>query len=639
MPVFRFTGPDGRSHSVTGPPGSTPEQAFQVLQQTLGGAAAMERQAQPRAEEPPMNVDPTEGMSWGQKALTNVGAGMDTAWQGAKQLVGQGMTDEELREKRKIDEHLAAQTTGGGALQLAGEIAPTIPLGLGAGAAAGRMGGLAQAMARSPTMSAAAGGAGAGALQPVTSDESRLANMAMGAGGGAVAAKVAPQALRLAMAGGRGAGTLAQRGVAALPDQWTGRVGERAVESLGGKRTAKLLQRELGDTVPPDIYTPHPHIGGPGPTAAGATQDPALAALERGSRTTGGEHWMDYDRAAKTARWEAIDQGLQTEADLTGRLGQANAIGKEVNDLYPKIGKTRFFAEMDDFFQKLQTAKNTPQYHGNPAVKSAVDYIENTMRLAGEVTPELLHTMRRTVAGGLAGVPGVGSAATRAASSEPFVISLTKAMDDILDKSSKGKFGQWKSDYSEMMTKADSAKADVNIRSKFIDPATGMPLKPTVGMEDIPDLQPHALTQAVKSAASSTRGVNKGKNLLATPSQDILEGVAKDLRAQDIISRSKKASTGGGGSDTASNLTQAALMESLFPTGLGVGRYAMAESGRKADKAMQRQLAELLQDPAKLRAFVAAQERLRLLRGAGQLPQAALVGQSIGGAMPALLGQ
>jgi hypothetical protein len=46
-----------------------------------------------------------------------------------------------------------------------------------------------------------------------------------------------------------------------------------------------------------------------------------------------------------------------------------------------------------------------------------------------------------------------------------------------------------------------------------------------------------------------------------------------------------------------------------------------------------------LQDPAKLRAFVAAQERLRLLRGAGQLPQAALVGQSIGGAMPALLGQ
>ncbi|HXS29694.1 MAG TPA: hypothetical protein VN755_02575, partial [Steroidobacteraceae bacterium] len=139
-----------------------------------------------------MNVDPTEGMSWGQKALTNVGAGMDTAWQGAKQLVGQGMTDEELREKRKIDEHLAAQTTGGGALQLAGEIAPTIPLGLGAGSLAARGGGLARAMAASPTMSAAAGGAGAGALQPVTSDESRLANMAMGAGGGAVAAKVAP---------------------------------------------------------------------------------------------------------------------------------------------------------------------------------------------------------------------------------------------------------------------------------------------------------------------------------------------------------------------------------------------------------------------------------------------------------------
>jgi hypothetical protein len=38
MPTFNFTGPDGKSYSVEGPEGSTPEQAFQVLQRQLASA-------------------------------------------------------------------------------------------------------------------------------------------------------------------------------------------------------------------------------------------------------------------------------------------------------------------------------------------------------------------------------------------------------------------------------------------------------------------------------------------------------------------------------------------------------------------------------------------------------------------------
>lgn len=44
MPTFNFTGPDGRSYSVEGPDGSTPEQAFQVLQSQIASA--------PKAEAP-----------------------------------------------------------------------------------------------------------------------------------------------------------------------------------------------------------------------------------------------------------------------------------------------------------------------------------------------------------------------------------------------------------------------------------------------------------------------------------------------------------------------------------------------------------------------------------------------------------
>ena len=38
MPTFDFTAPDGKSYSVQGPDGATPEQAFQILQQHLGAA-------------------------------------------------------------------------------------------------------------------------------------------------------------------------------------------------------------------------------------------------------------------------------------------------------------------------------------------------------------------------------------------------------------------------------------------------------------------------------------------------------------------------------------------------------------------------------------------------------------------------
>lgn len=40
MPTFDFTAPDGKSYSVEGPEGTTPEQAFQILQTQIGGAKA-----------------------------------------------------------------------------------------------------------------------------------------------------------------------------------------------------------------------------------------------------------------------------------------------------------------------------------------------------------------------------------------------------------------------------------------------------------------------------------------------------------------------------------------------------------------------------------------------------------------------
>ena len=72
----------------------------------------------------------------GQKLMANLGAGMSCAWEGAKQLVGQGAGDEAIGEKRRIDEQLAKTVTGGGLTQIAGELLPAVAVGGGIGAAA-----------------------------------------------------------------------------------------------------------------------------------------------------------------------------------------------------------------------------------------------------------------------------------------------------------------------------------------------------------------------------------------------------------------------------------------------------------------------------------------------------------------------
>src|SRR5262245_41208387 len=55
-------------------------------------------------------LDPTAGMSGLDKARANIGAGMANAWEGAKQLVGQGSSDEDILEKRRFDKQLAEKT-------------------------------------------------------------------------------------------------------------------------------------------------------------------------------------------------------------------------------------------------------------------------------------------------------------------------------------------------------------------------------------------------------------------------------------------------------------------------------------------------------------------------------------------------
>jgi hypothetical protein len=338
---------------------------------------------------------------------------------------------------------------------------------------------------------------------------------------------------------------------------------------------------------------------------------------------------MGFDQAAHEGRFRALDQGLQTQGDLDTLLARANQIGAAVEPNVYRMTRPQILQrEVQGFQNLLRQARQTPQYQSTPTVRAAVDYLERTMADAGTVTPELLHLMKRNLAGGLKGVPGIGDEGVRAIASEPYVRGLTDSLDQVLDRSTKGAYGRWRGQYAGQMERAESAKADINIRAKFLDPVTGLMRKTASGVDGDPVVTGQALKNAVAAAGSKKRGPRKGQNLLSQNSQDTVEALSRDLDAQSILQRSKAASTGGSGSDTASNFTQAALMEAMLPfTGLGAAHYVKAEGNRKAQRAMQRQLARLLQDPQALRAFVAAQQQQALLRG--QAP--ALSGLGAGG--------
>ena len=602
MTTFVFKDPSGKTHEVTGPEGATQEQAFAMLQQSMGGAA-------PAAPKP----EPSSKMD---RFLTGVMDPIVGAAQIAdeylvdpiRQKISPGATSMKDVTKARDAEYVAPE--GVDWMRLGGNVAnPVNWAGGGTVGLSSKIPLLAKATAALPTATniarSAAGGVVGGALQPVGEGESRLDNMEAGG----ILGAVTPPAFKLLAKAGRGAKNVAQRAAAgALPE---GFGGGRAAAAVGERKVADLLRKEVGEAMPDVTYTRHPHIEGT-PSAAVATQNPKLASLERASRTHAGDAWQGFDEAAQAARWKAIDEGLQTSDDVTRLLGKADEVGAEVP--YTAVKPKSFGKGMDDFYANLQTAKTTPDYLANPAVKNAVDYVERTMAEAGTVTPELLHTMRRTLAKGLTGAPGAGDAGVRAAASEPKIIAMMQAMDNVLDVGSKGKWSGWKEDYAQAMHRAESAKADVNIRGKFVDEATGTVRKPATGVGGAPQVTPAALKQAIASAGSMKRGPRKGQNLLSTGSEDLLQGVVKDLDAQALLQRAKAASTGGSGSDTASNFAQAAMMEAMLPTGLGTARFIAGRSGAKTQEAMHRQLASLLQDPAALKRFLEAQQQQKLLR-------------------------
>lgn len=215
----------------------------------LANAVRTARQSQ---QQP--SYDPTEGMSFFDKAAAGVGKSIYDTGRGIGQMLGM-VSREEVDEAKKRD--AALMNTGGG---ITGNIA----------------GNLAQALfipGGSTVKGAALIGGSMGAVQPVGTDESRLQNIAIGAGlggatskgahmlGDALEARAAAKSVQQAQYAGRDAAIAAGKaeGYVAPPSLTGGGLTSRLAEGLSGKQktnqaaaiknqpiTESLARRALG---------------------------------------------------------------------------------------------------------------------------------------------------------------------------------------------------------------------------------------------------------------------------------------------------------------------------------------------------------------------------------------------------------
>lgn len=338
-------------------------------------AAQPQRQRTPEEEEaelqrlvPGVSIDPTDGMSGLDRFRAGFGKSFVDTGRGIGQLVG--LVDQaSIDEAAKLDAPLNATGAGlagnitGGITQVVAPGAGLVGLGTKAPrlAQAGRVllnpraavtatgvrGGLQTA--------AVAGGVGAGlaALQPVTSDETRVGNMAQGAVFGAA---------------GQGVGEVI--GAAARP----------VIRALGRGRQA---QATAGDIIRGSAADPAAvarlqtgqvsgeYVRGSLPTTAEAVRDPGLAALERTLRAgPGSGQFVLRDQQRNAARVQAIEEafgGASNEAAdaIRARVAQAQA---------PAIREARRVTGVES--QRVITAidrvANSARFRNAPPVQQAL---------------------------------------------------------------------------------------------------------------------------------------------------------------------------------------------------------------------------------------------------------------------------
>ena len=340
MPIARFQMPDGRIARFEVPEGTTPEQAqsmmqahFESPQDGMRPIRAPANGIIPQRSSPSWSAgaevpyNPTQDMSGPERFRAGMGKAFADVGYGAKQAgvelaapVANAFDPEgrparsariaELRagqdERRRLDAPLM-DTRGGMAGNVAGNLAVMAPVALIPGVNTITGGTLV--------------GAGAGAIQPVGTKDSRTQNMVVG---GATGAAI-PAAIRT----GKIVKSLAQPFY------------EKGQQQIVGNVLRNAAGENVDDVVR-NLQQAQPLVPGSVPSAGQASKNAGIAALERTAEAIDAPAYDQARRAQSTARLLALE-GLKGSDDAYSAALKARA--QATNPLYAEVAKSTAAAD------------------------------------------------------------------------------------------------------------------------------------------------------------------------------------------------------------------------------------------------------------------------------------------------------
>ncbi len=562
------------------------------IQRSLGPVAVIGKEGLPAAAEA---IGASESLP--RKVTAGLGAAGQRIAAGLGGLVGLGPSAEDV-------ETVGAYRRGAGPAATAADIIGSIFLTAAVPAnLAARAPGAAAAMRAAPRLfpiagTAATGGLVAGATTPGdVSERGQAALLAAGLSGALPAVTGVAQAAR--------------------------RVGTRTGRELG--RT-EALRRELGPeasrTLVGTLRQPYPGaVLGVRPTAAMASGDPTLQALELGLRSKRGDIFASLDDANAAARWDAFQRVAGTAEDVAHSKIARDAATRSLREA--ALDQASQVQGFDIPVARRAAELMTGEGRVDPNVRHMAEYVMG--QLEQGVTPEQLYRIRKVLTENVPRGTELGAAITSARRER---MQLVESIDDALNAASNGTWGGYLRTYSAMSEPVTSGTSLQRVR-EFFEKIPGE-VPPAFGASPAPR---QLATRVTKEGAKEIGG--KTFDRLSPTDRMFMEELMRDLTRQQAVMRAR----GIVGTDTAAKIAAGELSDDVAVglIGQGVGRVTgVPGAGNLADlvlrrglsTARQRALGEVLQNPERLaqlleqaeraqRAFSATTEASRAVRPLG----------------------
>lgn len=463
-----------------------------------------------------------DDMTPGQRILASIGSGMAD--------LNPFRSREEVDEKRIRDAELN-DTFGAKALNLAGQVIPTlaVPFGTAAKVAGAGLKAAGAAKAGAAIGNSAAAdmiltGMGLGAAAPVGTGDSRLENMMWGGAGGAV----------IPAAGA------------------TFRAGKALVEPFTNKGAQRVAGRALTEAGLPSNLRVEEIVLGSRPSTVEATQSPTLAQIQKTLANKNPNFRADLDTLAaeqNLARWNALNDVTGTADDITAAVAAREAKAMPILD--SAMGKARKpdTQALVDVADMLGGGSTRLRTNASDALGTIRDKLSQS-RSASD-----LYAVRQEIDDMLSGRVGDVNKGARYAGEE--LMQMKGAIDDALNQATGGKWTKYLEAYTEGSKPVNRMEASQKFASSFRAAAPDQFGVPTIN---------HARwRQAMESSVpvfgggSATTRTQLG-DTLNVGQMDMLNDIERDLmrsyQAQKLVSAR--------GSDTMQNIEGSGILEALL---------------------------------------------------------------------------